>query len=111
MAAPANSAPSQVGCSAHDTAALFKALADPLRIQLVAITSAAPPDGLCFHELAQHFSMPQSSLSHHLRILVRAGVLERRRTGTWSKYQLSRETLALVQTALQPDALCRYRPR
>jgi DNA-binding transcriptional ArsR family regulator len=90
---------------------LFKALADPLRIQLLAITSAAPIEELSFHELAEHFSMPQSSLSHHLRILVRAGVLERRRTGTWSKYRLSREVLQLMRAALQPDVLPAYRPQ
>jgi DNA-binding transcriptional ArsR family regulator len=112
MAAPAESFPGpQVEFGARDVALLFKALADPLRIELVALTSDASAGGLSFHELAEHFSMPQSSLSHHLRILVRAGVLERRRRGTWSKYQLSREVLGLLRGALQPDALRACQPR
>lgn len=75
----------------------------------MAIASDARIDGLCFHELAEHFSMLQSSLSHHLRILVRAGVLERRRTGTWSKYRLRREALGHLRASLEPGTLSAYR--
>ncbi|HZA92887.1 MAG TPA: metalloregulator ArsR/SmtB family transcription factor [Gemmatimonadales bacterium] len=98
MVAPASSTfgtPREL--SAENVAGLLKALADPLRNGSSRLTSAAPMDEVSFHELVEHFSMPQSSLSHHLRILVRAGILERRRTGTWSRYRLSREALRLIQ--------------
>lgn len=84
-------------------ATVFKALSDPLRIQLVALTRAADEDGICFCDLASHFTMPQSSLSHHLRVLVDAGLLERERRGTWSWYRLRRDQLDLLQAALRPD--------
>ncbi len=91
--------------TAQQVATVFKALADPLRIRLVAITRAAPEGAVCFCDLADRFDMPQSSLSHHLRVLVAAGILERERRGTWSWYSLRTEPFDMLQDVLRPDGI------
>lgn len=92
-----------VESATQHAAGLFKALADPLRLQLVALTRDAPAGEVCFCDLSDAFGIPQSSLSHHLRVLVTAGVLDRQRRGTWSWYRLQPPALAVLQDALAPD--------
>lgn len=86
-------------------AAVFKALGDPIRIRLIAAIRDSDGSTACFCDLASHFDMPQSSLSHHLRVLVSAGLLDRERRGTWSWYTVRREPLTLLQDAVRPGAL------
>lgn len=88
---------------AEPAAALFKALGDPRRLQLVALVRQAPDGELCFCDLLDVFPVPQSSLSHHLQVLVTAGVLERERRGTWSWYRLRPDALGLVTDSLSLD--------
>jgi DNA-binding transcriptional ArsR family regulator len=83
-------------------AVLFKALADPIRVQLVVLVCQAPDGEACFCDLADEFDMPQSSLSHHLKILVQAGILERERRGTWSWYRPSREPWEVMEHLMRP---------
>jgi ArsR family transcriptional regulator, arsenate/arsenite/antimonite-responsive transcriptional repressor len=93
-----------------DAAGLFKALSDPIRVKLLALVRQAPTGEACFCDLADEFDMPQSSLSHHLKILVRAGVLSRERRGTWSWYRVRPEPLELMSTLLQPGGPFRDDP-
>src|SRR3954471_6264744 len=75
-------------------AKVFKALSDPVRVRLVTLVRWADDGEACFCGLAREFDMPQASLSHHLRVLVQAGVLSRERRGTWSWYRLCPDALA-----------------
>ncbi|MEV0071219.1 metalloregulator ArsR/SmtB family transcription factor [Amycolatopsis sp. NPDC050768] len=86
---------------ASDAAKLFKALADPLRIRLVSLIRHSPGGEACFCDLAEEFDMPQPTLSHHLRVLVSAGILTRERRGTWSWYSLVPEPLETLQALLR----------
>ena len=86
---------------AERAAGLFKALADPVRIRLVSMVRHSPGGEACFCDLAEEFDMPQPSLSHHLRVLVAAGVLARERRGTWSWYSLNPQPLALLGDLLR----------
>ncbi|HEY0637064.1 MAG TPA: metalloregulator ArsR/SmtB family transcription factor [Pseudonocardiaceae bacterium] len=95
---------------AHRAARLFKALADPLRLRLLALTRSAPSGSVCFCDLAAHFDVPQSSLSHHLRVLVDAELLDRERRGTWSWYSVRPDTLALLHDSLPPAGPVLERP-
>jgi DNA-binding transcriptional ArsR family regulator len=54
--------------------ALSNALADPVRVELLALVRQSSTGEACFCDLADQFDMPQSSLSHHLTLLVRAGL-------------------------------------
>ncbi|AIG74350.1 Hypothetical protein AJAP_07175 [Amycolatopsis japonica] len=87
---------------AETAAKLFKALSDPVRIRLLSLVRYSPGGEACFCDLAEEFDMPQPSLSHHLRVLVSAGILERERRGTWSWYTVVPEPLETLETLLRP---------
>jgi DNA-binding transcriptional ArsR family regulator len=83
-------------------ARLFKALGDPVRVELVGLVRRAEGQEACFCDLADQFDMPQSSLSHHLKILVNAGVLSRERRGTWSWYRVDNQAIDTLAAVLAP---------
>ncbi|RSN54382.1 ArsR family transcriptional regulator [Amycolatopsis sp. WAC 04182] len=85
---------------AEQAAKLFKALSDPVRIRLLSMVRYSPGGEACFCDLAEEFDMPQPSLSHHLRVLVTAGILERERRGTWSWYSVVPEPLQTLEALL-----------
>ncbi|MFD6069888.1 MULTISPECIES: ArsR/SmtB family transcription factor [Amycolatopsis] len=85
---------------AEHAAKLFKALSDPVRIRLLSLVRYSPGGEACFCDLAEEFDMPQPSLSHHLRVLVTAGILERERRGTWSWYSIVPEPLRTLEALL-----------
>ncbi|WP_228709135.1 ArsR/SmtB family transcription factor [Amycolatopsis keratiniphila] len=86
---------------AEQAAKLFKALSDPIRIRLLSLVRYSPGGEACFCDLAEEFDMPQPSLSHHLRVLVAAGILDRERRGTWSWYSVLPESLRSLETLLR----------
>lgn len=92
----------QLPASPERAARIFKALSDPLRIRLVEMARAAGEDGICFETIAGQLDMPQSSLSHHMRVLVDAGVLDRERRGTWSWYRVRDEPFEDLRRTLRP---------
>src|SRR3954471_1326368 len=71
---------------AEELAARFRALADPTRVAIVNRLSAA--DEVCVCDLNGAFELSQPTISHHLRILREAGVVEASRRGTWAYYRL-----------------------
>ena len=89
-------APAMSDEEARATAALFKALADPSRVRIVNMLAAAE-DGVCVCDLIPHLGLSQPTVSHHLRKLADAGLLERRREGTWAFYSLDREALSRLE--------------
>ncbi len=74
-------------------AAYAKALADPIRMQLVDVLAEHPGE-LCACELVPLFDVAQSTLSHHLKTLADAGILETRRQGLFAYYLVRPQTLA-----------------
>jgi ArsR family transcriptional regulator len=95
---------------AETAAKLFKALSDPVRIRLVSLIRHSPGGEACFCDLAEDFDMPQPSLSHHLRVLVTAGILARERRGTWSWYSLVPEPLETLGHLLREGGPLADRP-
>ena len=81
-----------------ELAARFKALADPTRVAIVNCLAAAPE--VCVCELTASFELSQSTISHHLRILREAGLVDSSRRGTWAYYQLVPEAIASLRAAL-----------
>jgi ArsR family transcriptional regulator, arsenate/arsenite/antimonite-responsive transcriptional repressor len=91
-------APSLTQEQASATAELFKALADPARVRIVNLvaTNGAP---LCVCDLIEPLGLSQPTVSHHLKKLTSAGVLERDQRGKWAYFSLTSdavETLAAV---------------
>ena len=74
------------------TAALFRALADPHRVRIVNLL-ATSPDPVCVCELTPSLGISQPTVSHHLKKLVTAGLLDREQRGVWAYYSLDRDAL------------------
>jgi ArsR family transcriptional regulator, arsenate/arsenite/antimonite-responsive transcriptional repressor len=80
-------------------AELFKALADPARVQLLSLIKAQP-DGECACNLIDAVGLSQPTVSYHLKVLHDAGLLHRRRQGTWVYYRIVPDRLAALARAL-----------
>jgi ArsR family transcriptional regulator len=79
-------------------AARFKALADPTRVAIVNQLSAA--DEVCVCNLTETFDLSQPTISHHLKILREAGLVESSRRGTWAYYRVVPEAIDALRGAL-----------
>jgi ArsR family transcriptional regulator, arsenate/arsenite/antimonite-responsive transcriptional repressor len=81
-----------------ELAARFRALADPTRVAIV--NRLAGAEEVCVCDLTEAFELSQPTISHHLRILREAGLVEASRRGTWAYYRLVPETVDALRTAL-----------
>jgi DNA-binding transcriptional ArsR family regulator len=82
----------------EELASRFKALADPTRVAIVNTLSAA--DEVCVCHLTETFQLSQPTISHHLRILREAGLVESSRRGTWAYYRLVPEAIDALRVSL-----------
>ncbi|WP_353827083.1 ArsR/SmtB family transcription factor [Agromyces sp. SYSU T0242] len=92
---------------ADELASRFKALADPTRLRLLSIVAAADGQGACVCDLNEPVGLSQPTVSHHLKILVNAGLLTRSKRGTWAYYALvpgSLDDLAALLADVPVDA-------
>jgi len=74
------------------TAELFKALADPARVRIVNCLATAG-EAICVCELIEPIGLAQPTVSHHLRKLLDAGLVEREQRGKWAYYSLKRDAV------------------
>ncbi|HKJ57487.1 MAG TPA: metalloregulator ArsR/SmtB family transcription factor [Nitriliruptoraceae bacterium] len=81
-------------------AAAFKALSDPVRLQLVSLVASAAAGEACACDLPQAVDRSQSTVSHHLSILVEAGILHREQRGRWAWFTLDADMLGQLSAAL-----------
>jgi ArsR family transcriptional regulator len=80
---------------AEGTAALFRALADPGRVRIVNVLATS--DGpVCVCELTEPLGLSQPTVSHHLKKLVDAGLLEREQRGRWAYFSINSAAMARV---------------
>jgi len=85
---------------ANRLAALSKALADPIRVQLVDVLRKHAGK-VCVCELTPIFDVSQPTVSHHLKVLRDAGLVDVERRGLWSFYYVIPETMKEFQTWLR----------
>jgi ArsR family transcriptional regulator, arsenate/arsenite/antimonite-responsive transcriptional repressor len=78
---------------AETTAAVFKALGDPHRVRIVNLLAAAEGP-VCVCDLTPALGISQPTVSHHLKRLLTAGLVDRERRGTWSYYSLNSTAIA-----------------
>ncbi|TMA34169.1 MAG: helix-turn-helix transcriptional regulator [Deltaproteobacteria bacterium] len=88
--------------SAAELATLFRALGDPGRLRLLSFLAAQPGGEACVCNLTEPLGLSQPTVSHHLKVLADAGLLERERRATWIYYRLRLERLQQLCTALVP---------
>jgi ArsR family transcriptional regulator len=86
--------------AAVELAAAFKALADPVRLQLLSIISASPGQEASVCDMTDAVQVSQPTVSHHLKTLVDAGILSRERRGSWAWFRLEAERLDDVRRFL-----------
>lgn len=93
----------QHGLNAADAqrhAQVFKALGDPTRLRLVTMVAAHQDHEACVCDLTEPLDLGQPTVSHHLKILVDAGILRRDKRGTWVYYSIVPGALELVGALL-----------
>jgi len=73
---------------AADLARLLKALADPTRLRLVSMVAAHEGGEACVCDLTEPLGLTQPTISHHLKVLVDAGIFSRDKRGVWAYYAL-----------------------
>lgn len=74
--------------AAESLAALLKAVADPSRLQLLALIRSSDGGEACACRLIAPLGLSQPTVSHHLKVLTEAGLLRREQRGTWAWYSL-----------------------
>ncbi len=74
--------------TAEDLARLLKAVADPARLQLLALLKASSDGESCVCDLTGPLALSQPTVSHHLKVLTDAGLLTREKRGTWAWYSV-----------------------
>jgi ArsR family transcriptional regulator len=85
---------------AATVATLLKALSDPVRVRLMSMIAAA--DEACVCDLTAPFDVSQPTISHHLKVLRDAGLVDSERRGTWVWYRARREALDAVGELFAP---------
>ncbi|MET1038702.1 MAG: metalloregulator ArsR/SmtB family transcription factor [Aeromicrobium sp.] len=73
---------------ANDLATKFKAMGDPTRLRLLSMVAAAEGGEACVCDMNDQLDLSQGTVSHHLGLLVKAGLLTRTKRGIWSYYAL-----------------------
>jgi ArsR family transcriptional regulator, arsenate/arsenite/antimonite-responsive transcriptional repressor len=95
LGAPNLAAPRVVEEPRNLTLEVYRALADPIRLELLALIAAGGP--ICVCHLHERLPYSQSRVSKHLGTLRRAGLVTTRREGTWVYYSLEEEALAVAR--------------
>jgi len=84
---------------AATVAPMFKALGDPVRLRLVSMIAAT--DEACVCDLTEAFDVSAPTISHHLKVLREAGLVDGERRGTWVYYRVRPDAFAQLGHLLQ----------
>ena len=100
-------APALSDAEVEATAGLFRALGDPARVRIVNLLATAG-EPVCACNLNEPVGLAQPTVSHHLKKLVDAGLLEREQRGKWAYFSLKRDAVEkLAAVADLKGACCR----
>ena len=86
---------------ADELAAVFSALSDPVRLRLLSIISSATEGEVCACDLVTPIGKSQPTVSHHLKILFEAGLVDRETRGVWVWYRAVPERMSAVASRLR----------
>jgi ArsR family transcriptional regulator len=79
---------------------LVKAIADPVRLRLVSLVASHAAGEACVCDLNDAFDLSQPTISHHLKLLHQAGILDREKRGVWVYYRVNSGALRDLATLL-----------
>ena len=80
--------------AADRIAPLVKAIADPVRLRLLSLVASHADGEACVCDLNDAFDLSQPTISHHLKLLHQAGLLDREKRGVWVYYRINTAALA-----------------
>lgn len=86
--------------SAQQLARVFKALGDPTRVRLVSLIAAADGAEACICDLTDPVGLSQPTVSHHMKLLMDAGLVEREQRGKWAYFSIVPGVLDSLARAL-----------
>jgi len=86
--------------AAEQLARSFKALGDPTRVRLLSLIAAADGGEACICDLTEPVGLAQPTVSHHMKLLVDAGLVTREQRGKWAYYTVVRDALGRLATVL-----------
>jgi ArsR family transcriptional regulator len=92
---------------AADLAHVLKALADPTRLRLVSMVAAREGGEACVCDLTDPLGLTQPTISHHLKILVDAGIFTRDKRGKWAYYALVPSAMDALSAVLSTGSPAR----
>jgi ArsR family transcriptional regulator len=95
---------------AEELADLFKAIADPARLRILAFLATQPGGEACVCHLLKPLGLSQPTVSHHLKQLHEAGLLARERRGSWVHYRLVLDRIEALREVLAGPARLRGAP-
>lgn len=89
----------------EELAASFKALADPVRLRLLSLVASVPEGEVCACDLNEPLDRSQATVSHHLSLLVNAGLITREQRGKWAWFRVAPDRAEFVRSVLggEPD--------
>jgi ArsR family transcriptional regulator, arsenate/arsenite/antimonite-responsive transcriptional repressor len=85
---------------AEQVAPLLKALADPVRLRLLSLVASRESGEACICELNDAFELSQPTISHHMKVLHEARLVDRDKRGVWVYYRIRPQALASLGTLL-----------
>ena len=85
---------------AAELASGFTALADPVRLRVLSMLAASPEGEVCVCDFVEPLAKSQPTVSHHLKVLSEAGLVQGDRRGKWVWYSLNRDRLAELRAAI-----------
>jgi ArsR family transcriptional regulator, arsenate/arsenite/antimonite-responsive transcriptional repressor len=102
---PPLAAPSLTDAEAEATATLFKALGDPARVKIVNLL-ARTDHAVCACDFEPALNLSQPTVSHHLKKLTEAGLLEREQRGKWAYFQIKRDAVDMLAAVADLKGAC-----
>lgn len=81
---------------------MFKALGDPVRLRMLSLIAAHEGGESCVCDISPAFDLSQPTISHHLKVLREAGLLDSERRGTWVYYRVIPSALEQLSSVLSP---------
>ncbi|GLZ15764.1 transcriptional regulator [Actinomadura sp. NBRC 104425] len=87
---------------AAELAPLFKAIGDPVRLRLLSLIACHEGGEACVCELTDAFDLTPPTISHHLKVLKQAGLIDSERRGTWVYYWVNPQVLQRLSVILGP---------
>ena len=91
--------------AAMELAAKLKALSDPVRLRLLSVVASHRGGEACVCDISVGIEVGQPTISHHLKVLRTAGLLECERRGSWVYYRVIPEALQQLSDQLGAEAL------